>query len=591
MSSDSELIKSKIQISDVIGRKLSLKNRGGDNFLALCPFHKEKTPSFSVSDSKGIFHCFGCGINGDVFTFLMKHDGISYKEALEKLAETAGLTLTKKVKNDPQTKLVSKCFEIHLFVSNFYHEILFSKDGEEAMKYIKSRNISIDTIKCFKIGFSPKNSNILLNKLKEVFTMDELLQSGAIQQKNDHVYDPFYNRITFPIHDQFGKCIGFGGRTLGEQQPKYLNSSENPIFKKSANLYGYSLAKTHIHKSSEVLVVEGYMDVIALANIGIKHVVAPLGANIKASQIEMLWKVCSEPTICFDNDLAGKNAMKKIAYDILTKITYDKSLQFIHLTGWKDPDEIIQNKGVEFFQEVLKKSLSIADYLFDIESQKIPLNTPEKKILLKKNLEKVENEIQDLGLRKAYSQHFKSKYYDLLRSLLKKNKTNNWHLEKTKIPMMPTNKIKDFENHIIIGILLNYPIILEDNELFEEVIAIDLPNYLDKIRSLVLNASPIINAKKPHNIIYEHSVICNNEYRDYIKGKLEQMKISIEFLTKNDVIVLFKKALCIKKIQMIKKELELLKKELLITFDSKLMTKMLFLKEYEKELENLLQTT
>ena len=597
MASEAELIKSRLLLSEVIRKKVHLQNKGSSGYVGLCPFHKEKTPSFFVNDERAHYHCFGCGAHGDIFTFLMQYEGLDYKEALKQLAYIAGVELTKQDgKAKAQMEKNKIFFQIYEKATEFYHKQLFSKLGKRALDYILSRGITLETIANYKLGFSPKDPSHLIKSLLEDFTEADLFASGIIQRKNDFTYDPLYNRLIFPIQDQFKKFIAFGGRIIDGGQPKYLNSAENPIFKKSHHLYGYSSAKNYIYKQKEVIVVEGYMDAIALTNKEIYNVVAPLGANIKLSQIEMLWSICSEPTICFDGDEAGQNAAMKIARESLKYISHNKSLKFTKLVHGKDPDEVIRNKGVKFFEQLIKKSVPLADYIFDNEATKIILSTPEKKSLLLENALKMANEISNAKVRNNYVWHYRSKYWDLLRSLnTNKTKNTDRHKGDTIINMLSLGKFmlaenKDKENFFIISILYNYPELLNDNKIVERFISIALPNSLDKIRKISLSLKFSARARSFHDEVVS-AMKTDNDLEETLKNLMNFSSCS----SQKEARISLLRAFDIKELKDIKEKREILKTQILkareagdLESEKKLMKEMLCRKR-EYELENRLR--
>lgn len=584
MNTEVKLIKSRVLPSEIIAKKVLLTNRAGRGYVGLCPFHREKTPSFFVNDDKGIYHCFGCGVHGDIFSFVMQDEGIPYKEALEKLADIAGVKLKIKKKKEIQKFEKNKIFfQIYRKVAEFYQEQLFNDIGKNALNYISSRGIKLEIIKQYNLGFSPKDSSILISTLKKEFSDNDLFESGVIKKINNFIYDPFYNRLIFPIQNKSGEYIGFGGRILGEGEPKYLNSAENPIFIKSEHLYGYNYAKSNIYKRNSVLVVEGYMDVIALANSGIENVVAPLGANIKLNQIQILWDTCEEPTICFDSDVPGQNAAKKIAYESLKMISHDKSLKFVKLTNGKDPDEVIKNKGVEFFKDLVYQSIPLSDYIFDIELSKHNLNTPEKKLALKINLVKVSESITERSLKKFYLQYFKNKYYDLIYKFKRLPDTQSSESSSSKFFKFVKADNFHQDSFLILSILWNYPDLLSDNKIMEELININIPNKLDNVRKILLDFSLSNN---DNLLSFFSNYIANptekNELSEIIKNIINFKKFKSQIEAKENLL----KAFNIKKLHLIKIEIEQLKNQLLSTVDDKIMKKMLYLKGYEKQLKD-----
>lgn len=589
MTSEAELIKSRLLLSKIIGSKIRLQNKGSSGYVGLCPFHKEKTPSFLVNDERANYHCFGCGAHGDIFTFLMQYEGMNYKEALEQLAYMAGVELVKQSRKAKAQMEKNKIFfQIYEKTAEFYHQQLFSKLGKKALDYILSRDITLEIIKNYRLGFAPKDPSQLIELLLEDFTETDLFASGIIQRKNDFTYDPFYNRLIFPIQDKSEKFIAFGGRIIDEGQPKYLNSAENPIFQKSHHLYGYNFAKNYIYKQKEVIVVEGYMDVISLANQGIYNVVAPLGANIKLSQIEMLWTACPEPTICFDDDEAGQNATIKIAHESLKYISHNKSLKFTKLVHGKDPDEVIRNKGVKFFEQLVKESIPLADYIFDNEAIKTILNTPEKKSLLLENTLKMANEISSPRMRNNYIWHFKDKYYNLLRNLNpNKAKVTGYRRDDTMINVVGVKKgmfaRRKNEDEEIVSILYNYPELLNDNKIIEEFISINLPNFLDKIRQILLKLAFGGNIKV--DSFYKEVTLALNPDND-TEEILKKLRNFRKYSSQEGAKIGLLKAFDIKKNKIVKEEVGRIEIQLRKAEDTKLMEKMLYLKECQRKLEN-----
>ena len=578
MISKAILIKNRILASEIVGKTVKLSNKGNNSYVGLCPFHREKSPSFFVNDNKRFYHCFGCGAHGDIFTFIMKNEGLNYKEALIKLANIAGIQFN--IDNNQITKQLENnqvFFDIYQKATIFYHQQLFCDIGKKALNYILARGIRLKIIKQYNIGFSPSNSSILINVLKKEFSETDLYESGVILKKGSSEFDPLYNRLVFPIHNQSGNVIAFGARILEKGNPKYLNSPESPIFKKSDSLYGYHLAKNLIFKEREVVVVEGYMDVIALANFGIQNVVAPLGANIKLNQIEILWHLCSEPTICFDNDTAGITAANRIAYTSLKNITYNKSLKFVALQEAKDPDELINSKGVKFFNKVLSQSIPLSQYIFNIEKEKLLLNTPEKEIALKVNLEKVVKNISDLSLRKSYFRFFQNKYNYLI------YRFNRINLKTNADNLLTFKKRHTSETILIVSILWHYPKLLYNNSIIEELLKINMSNELDKLRQILLDFSL---GNESDLLIFINDYIKNCREKSLIDQTVGKLIKLDKTRSQEEIKSCLFRAFNINKSKVIKKEIQLLKQQLLTRADDKVMKRMIYLKKYEKQLQD-----
>jgi len=346
-------------IVSVVSRYVNLTRRGSGN-LGLCPFHNEKTPSFSVSSDKQFFHCFGCGVGGDVITFVMKIENIDFAEAVEKLAGWAGMQV-------PETSSYGagersgrrRAQEACRDAAKFFHEKLKAEEGENARKYLLGRELSPSTITRFGLGFSPDSWDALMNELTgKGYTKSELLAAGLVTTgKTGKVYDRFRGRAMFPIIDVRGAVIGFGGRIMGEGEPKYLNSPESDVFNKRKNLYAMNLAKQS--KAEYFILAEGYMDVIALHQAGFDSAVASLGTSLTDEQAHLISKYKNRVIISYDSDKAGRAATER-AIDILSRASLD--VRVLMMQGAKDPDEYIKKFGRDSFANLLSSALSAAEY-------------------------------------------------------------------------------------------------------------------------------------------------------------------------------------------------------------------------------------
>ena len=351
-----EQVKERVDIVSIISEYVSLK-ASGTNFKGLCPFHSEKTPSFMVSPDKQIFHCFGCSVGGNVFTFLMKFQGLSFIEVVEKLAPKAGVTL-KKQENAHHSKEVSQkksLLKLNGLAALFYHnELMTSKSAEKARVYFKKRQISDETIIKFKLGYAPDAWEMLKNHLTKLKAPLALMVEGGLVTGKNKIYDYFRNRVIFPILDVEGEVIGFGARALdADQNPKYLNSKDSLVYSKSRSLYGIQHSKSHILKEGVVYIVEGYFDALALMGHGINNVVAPLGTALTEEQIRFLKRYTKQIVLIFDSDVAGINAMKRTLKLLLQE---EVDAQVVILPKGKDPDEFVNEVGKEKFLEFVKSA-------------------------------------------------------------------------------------------------------------------------------------------------------------------------------------------------------------------------------------------
>ena len=396
-------------IVDIISQYVHLK-RSVRNFFGLCPFHNEKSPSFSVSPDKQIFHCFGCGVGGNVFTFLTKIEGINFIEAVQTLAERSNIQLpTLDNKGDSlKEELKAKVYKVNEFAANYYHENLYRPESKIAQEYIKKRKLTNETLKSFQIGFSGK-FNELYNALKEQgFEEKEILESGLVNKNDNGKYiDRYRNRLMFPICDVRGRVIAFGGRVLDDSKPKYINSPENIVYSKGRHLFGLNVAKKGDVK--KILIVEGYMDVISLHQRGVTNVVASLGTALTQQQGWLLRKSSEQIILSFDSDEAGLSA-KMRALDILQNMGCD--IRILQMEGAKDPDEYIIKYGSARFQSLIEKALSVVEFKVKVLKKDLDLNNTNDKIKFLNEIAKLLSKIDNTIEKEVYIEKI-AKSYDI----------------------------------------------------------------------------------------------------------------------------------------------------------------------------------
>ena len=396
-------------IVDVISQYVHLK-RSGRNFFGLCPFHNEKSPSFSVSPDKQIFHCFGCGVGGNVFSFITQIEGINFVEAVQMLAERANIQLpTLQDNGDSQREeLKAKVYKVNEFTADFYHQNLYKPQAKIAQEYVKKRQLSNETLKSFKIGFSGKFDELYQELKKQGFGEKEILESGLVNKNERGQYiDRYRNRLMFPICDARGKVIAFGGRVLDDSKPKYINSPENVVYSKGRNLFGLNVAKKGDLK--RILIVEGYMDVISLHQRGITNVVAPLGTALTEQQGWLLRKNSEQIILSFDSDEAGLKA-KLRALDILQNMGCD--LRILQMEGAKDPDEYIIKYGNARFNNLVDKALSIIEFKVKILKKDLNLENTNDKIKFLNEIAKLISNVNNTIEREVYIEKI-AKEYDI----------------------------------------------------------------------------------------------------------------------------------------------------------------------------------
>jgi DNA primase len=361
-----EQLKSSVDIVNVVGEYVRLRKSGPNRYSGLCPFHSEKTPSFSVHAGHQFFKCFGCGVGGDVLNFVMRIEGVSFYEALKALSERYGIPMPKRSEySDPDTRLRAAIFQMHETAAQTFHHALASPAGAEARAYLHRRGVSPETIEMFGLGYSDRSGRTLTRLFQQQnVTPEQLEQSGLVGKREDgSLYDRFRNRLMFPIHNETGKIIGFGGRSLtSEDEPKYLNSPETPIYKKSHVLYNLHRAKTEIRKEDRVILVEGYMDAIGVTAAGVRPVIASCGTALTSQQVKMLSRHTHRIVVNFDPDAAGANAAERSINLLLEE---GMQVRIMELDGGLDPDEYCKERGTEAYRERLERAKGYFYWLAD----------------------------------------------------------------------------------------------------------------------------------------------------------------------------------------------------------------------------------
>lgn len=358
-------------IVDVIERRVPLK-RAGREFQACCPFHDEKTPSFTVSPQKQFYHCFGCGEHGSAIGFLMNFEGLEFVDAVEDLARLAGLEVPREAARAARPS--SDLYDVLEHAAGYYQEEL--KKSPEAIAYLKQRGLSGEVAKTFGIGFAPAGWKYLIEKVgTNASRLSQLKRAGMLSEGKSGEYDKFRHRIMFPIHDRRGRVIGFGGRALDDDGPKYLNSPETDLFHKGRELYGLFLARNRQAKLDRLLVVEGYMDVVALAQFGFTNCVATLGTATTGDQAELLFRAADEVVYCFDGDRAGRKAAWRALEATLPRLREGRQARFLFLPDGEDPDSMVRALGAEAFSETLEGAQPLSEFFFDHFTQSVDMGS------------------------------------------------------------------------------------------------------------------------------------------------------------------------------------------------------------------------
>jgi len=408
-------LRARTTLSSVIAPSVKLI-RAGREWKACCPFHNEKTPSFTVNDDKGFYHCFGCGAHGDAIRFLTDHRGMPFMDAVKELAGKAGLEVpAPDPKARERAERTASLTDVMAEVQTWFADQLKGAEGGVARDYLQRRGVTAQTIARFGLGFAPDGRARLKQSLAQLGE-DRLVETGMLIKPDEGAtYDRFRGRLMFPIRDPRGRVIAFGGRILGEGDPKYLNSPDTDLFDKGRTLYNLDRAGPASRTARRLIVVEGYMDVIALDQAGIAEAVAPNGTALAEAQIERLWRLEPAPILCFDGDPAGRKAAVRAALRALPLLGPDRTLRFVELPAGQDPDDVVRSGGKEAFEALLAQAEPLVDRLWRHEHQAEPLATPEAWAGLKQRLVAHASAIGHADLARLYRQDWLDRFYALRR--------------------------------------------------------------------------------------------------------------------------------------------------------------------------------
>ncbi len=497
----------RLRLTDVVGRKVKLVRKGRESG-GLCPFHNEKTPSFTVNDDKGFYHCFGCGAHGNAIDFVMNTEGLAFAEAVERLAGEAGLVLPAATPGDrAQDDRRKSQHEVLETACAWFQAQLSATIGRNARDYVQKRGLSADTVKTFRLGYGPDartafKDAMLARKIDEQILVD----TGMLIKPEDGgaTFDRFRDRLMFPITDAQGRIVGFGGRALGDAPAKYLNSPETNLFHKGKLLYNHASARAAARAADRVVVAEGYMDVIAMAQAGLKEAVAPLGTAVTEDQLALLWRMAPEPVFCLDGDAAGLRAAERALLRALPMLKAGQSLRIATLPKGEDPDSLIKTQGVGAMRDVLEKARPLIDVLWDIELARQPVDTPERRAGFKARLRERLGEIADPDVRGFYKTEFDTRLDAMWaprrpagqpgRQFQRGGGGGRGRFEPVvpvsrELLATPLARGAGFTNHrrerLILLTVLNHPDLIETHH--EELMAVDLDSdELDKLRAAII---------------------------------------------------------------------------------------------------------
>jgi DNA primase len=485
-------LRSRISLSGLIGRRVKLVRRGRE-FAGLCPFHHEKTPSFYVVEDKSFFHCFGCGAHGDVIGFAMRADNLDFVEAIEKLAGEAGLAVPQATPQERERAQRQKTLlEAAEAAAAFYEQRLWAPGGVRARGYLQGRGLDPQIIRRFRLGWAPDERQALRRALEPEFSDPLLIEAGLRRQPAEgEPSDYFRNRLMFPISDRAGRVIAFGGRVLGDGQPKYLNSPDSPLFEKGRVLYGWSAARAAVIRDEEgspgAIVTEGYMDVIALHQAGFATAVAPLGTALTEFQLHELWRLTPEPLLCFDGDGAGRRAAARAMRRALPLLRPGQSLRFVTLPAGEDPDSVIRQAGRGTFDEMLAAARPLSTVLWESELGAGRLDTPERRAALERRLMDQIGLIADRAVHAEYRRFLRDRLFDLGRPV----RPGVRHLPRLRPsfvrdgPEPPPRSGGRIQRENLFRMILHFPCLID--EVAEELAALEIPESdLDSLRRQIL---------------------------------------------------------------------------------------------------------
>ncbi|PPR64883.1 MAG: DNA primase [Alphaproteobacteria bacterium MarineAlpha4_Bin2] len=502
-------LRDRTRLADVIGRKVQLQRRGREQ-IGLCPFHKEKTPSFTVNDEKGFYHCFGCGQHGDAISFVMETETLTFPEAVEQLAAHAGMEVPRASPEETQREIKrGELLETVEAATVWFEDRLHGPEGKTALDYFTRRGLSPETIAKFRLGYAPalargEPSRLATDLLQQDFKIETLIDAGLLNIPEDGraPYDFFRGRAMFPISNRRGQIIAFGGRVLGKGEPKYLNSRDTPLFDKRRTLYNLANAREVRQETTDLIVAEGYMDVIALDRSGFPAAVAPLGTALTEEQIEALWRLVDEPVLCFDGDDAGRRAARRGADRALPMLKPGKSLRFAFLPQGEDPDSLLSNKGAAALRTLLDDARPLVEVIWEMENDASPTDTPERIAGLKARLRQKAATIGDPIVREQYRNLFDERTSPSFRQ------TGGRSLRRGRYQFFETRprtnlagiKRNTLPQKFLLATLLNHPSLID--EFGEVVIEIALDPNLDKLRQelhRIFAANPDLDAEGLHS--------------------------------------------------------------------------------------------
>lgn len=443
-------LRQRLSIVDVVSRRVPL-NKKGQNFWGCCPFHNEKTPSFSVSEDKGFYHCFGCGEHGDIISFVMKSENVDFKTAIRELADMAGLKVPEYKPRDPEQIAREESYVgITDRAATVFEQKLFDPIGAHALEYVRRRGFTDDMIKKYRIGYAPKN-NIISNTFTNVKN-DALMATGLVRRGEYGLYDFFRDKLMFPIFNAHGSIVAFSGRSLDGSEPKYINTTDTEMFHKRQTIFGFNFARDAIHRANRSIVVEGQIDAIQMQCHGFGETVAPLGTALTADHIAILCKSNRNITFCFDGDNAGQKAAVRACDIVLPFLRDNSDVRFAFVTGGKDPDEVLKSGGESAMRKIIDSATPLIDFLWQTINKNYIVSTPGGRSQAEKFLKSQIEKITDIDFRREIENEYDTRKF---------NEWHKWRKNKDNAPQIELPAIDEMTKKTLVYIVNTYPELVE----------------------------------------------------------------------------------------------------------------------------------
>ena len=443
-------LRQRLSIVDVVSRRVPLTKKG-QNFWGCCPFHNEKTPSFSVSEDKGFYHCFGCGEHGDIISFTMKSENVDFRTAIRELADMAGIKVPEYKPKDAATVAREESYvKITEDAATLFQKKLFEPSGAHALEYIRGRGFTDEMIKKYRLGYAPKN-----NLISGTFTnvkQDTLIATGLVRRGDYGLYDFFRDKLMFPIFNAHGAIVAFSGRSLDGSEPKYINTTDTEMFHKRQTIFGFNFARESIHRANRSIVVEGQIDAIQMQCNGFGETVAPLGTALTEDHIAILCKANRNITFCFDGDTAGQKAAVRACNIVLPFLRDNSDVRFAFVTGGKDPDEVLKTGGADAMRKIIDGSTGIIDFLWDTTNKSYLVGTPGGRAQAEKFLKSQIEKITDIDFRREIENEYDSRKF---------NQWHKWKKNTDTTPAVDLPAVDDITKNTLIYIVAHFPDVVE----------------------------------------------------------------------------------------------------------------------------------